>query len=114
MELMRNARVTSPPEVVIEDAEMVVLEAEGVDFQVVNFRGKDFEEFRELQGQARDRQFWHVKMHELKLSPRYFRWQRVLRRGTPVSWMRLRKLGEVEEACWSGEILKKHVFNRNK
>lgn len=42
MESMRNARVRSPAEVVIEDDEMVAAELEGLNFPVADFRGKDF------------------------------------------------------------------------
>lgn len=83
VEAMRKAGVTSPPEVVIGDAEAVAAEAEGVDFLVADFRGKDFARVLRV-AKASERGAVLVCKNAWERNVLGFRWQGMLRRGTRV------------------------------
>ncbi|XP_038903650.1 uncharacterized protein LOC120090187 [Benincasa hispida] len=83
VEAMRKAGVLSPPEVVIGDAEAVAAEAEGLDFLVADFRGKDFDRVLRV-AKASERGAVLVCKNAWERNVLGFRWQGVLRRGTRV------------------------------
>lgn len=85
MEAMREAGVSSLPEVVVGEAETVAMAAEGVDFLVADCKGKDFARVLKV-AKAGERGAVLVLKNAWEENGNFvgFRWQRVLRRGTRV------------------------------
>ncbi|XP_022924658.1 uncharacterized protein LOC111432091 [Cucurbita moschata] len=83
VEAMREAGVSSVPEIVIGDAEAVAAEVEEVDFLVADCRGKDFARvLRVVRASERGAVLVCKNAWERKVLG--FRWQGVLRKGTRV------------------------------